>query len=301
MIKVKRWVRNFFGFSRSQTNAFLILLPLMIVLIFSEPVWRWWITNRTEDYSQDRLKLDSLIALWDVRDSIPKGSNKQKIKPRFFSFNPNKASSDDLQALGFSQSASNRMIHYREKGGIFKVKSDVLKMYGVDTVHYRQLYTFISLPEKSESKPAFESKFKPFEKKSIEKFNLNLADTAQLKKIYGIGEKLSLRILKYRDALGGFIVMDQLKEVYGLDSAIVNRLVKQSFIPDGFNPAKININTLSEKELAIHPYISNKEAKAIVSYRFQHGEFKALADIGNILGVEAETIRKIAPYLKFND
>ncbi|MEO7989941.1 MAG: helix-hairpin-helix domain-containing protein [Chryseolinea sp.] len=273
----------------------------MIILIFSEPVWRWWITNRTEDYSQDRQKLDSLIALWDVQDSIPKGSYERIMRPKFFSFNPNKASVDDLITLGFSKSASNRMIHYREKGGAFKVKSDVLKIYGVDTTHYQQLYSFIALPEKLEFRPALELKSKSFAKKSIEKFNLNLADTAQLKKIYGIGEKLSFRILKYRDALGGFIAMDQLKEVYGLDSTIVNRLEKQSFVESGFNPSKININTIGEKELAIHPYISNKEAKAIVAYRFQHGEFKALADIGNILGVEAETIRKIAPYLKFND
>jgi DNA uptake protein ComE-like DNA-binding protein len=273
----------------------------MIVIIFSEPAWRWWITNRARDYTKDRHKLDSLIALWDVKDSIPKGITEKEIKPLLFSFNPNKASIDDLQTLGFSKRVSNRMVRYREKGGVFKIKSDVLKMYGIDTAHYEQLYAFIDLPEKYESKAAFELKFKPVTKKSIEKFNLNLADTAQLKKIYGIGEKLSLRIVKYRDALGGFIEMNQLAEVYGLDTVVVNRLIKQSFIDTGFNAVKININTITEQELAIHPYISNKEAKAIVAYRFQHGEFGALADIGNILAVDAETIRKIAPYLKFND
>jgi competence protein ComEA len=301
MIRIKRWIRNFFGFSRSQTNAFLVLLPLMIVIIFSEPAWRWWMTNRTEDYSKDRQKLDSLIALWDVKDSIPKEFSEKEIKPPLFSFNPNNASTGDLQALGFSKRVSSGIIRYREKGGVFRIKTDVLKMYGIDTAHYERLYDFIDLPEKRDSKPALESKFKPASKKSVEKFNLNFADTTQLKKIYGIGEKLSLRIVKYRDALGGFIEMNQLSEVYGLDTAVVNRLIKQSFIDNEFNPVKININTITEQELAIHPYISNKEAKAIVAYRFQHGEFGALADIGNILGVDAETIRKIAPYLKFND
>jgi len=236
-----------------------------------------------------------------VNDSVPMEFLEKEITPRLFSFNPNKASMDDLQILGFSKSVSNRMVRYREKGGVFKIKSDILKMYGIDTTHFEQLYAFIDLPEKHESKSTFESKFKPAAKKSTEKFNLNLSDTAQLKKIYGIGEKLSLRIIKYRDALGGFIEMNQLSEVYGLDTAVVNRLIKQSFIDYEFSPVKININTITEQELAVHPYISNKEAKAIVAYRFQHGEFGALADIGNILGVDAETIRKIAPYLKFND
>ncbi len=301
MLKVKRWVRNFFGFSRSQTNAFLVLLPLMIILIFSEPVWRWWATSRIEDFSSDRKKLDSLIALWDVKDAIEQESKEPKVQSKFFSFDPNRVSIDDLQSLGFSKKVSSRMIHYREKGGVFRIKSDVLKMYGVDTVHYQKLYAFIALPEKAEFKSSFKDTPKIVEKKSIERFDLNFADTAQLKKIYGIGEKLSLRIVKYRNALGGFIGMDQLKEIYGLDTTVVNRLLKQSFIESGFSPSKININTISEKDLAIHPYISGKEAKAIVAYRFQHGEFRALMDIGNILGADAETIRKIAPYLKFND
>ncbi len=301
MIAIKRWIRNFFGFSRSQTNAFMVLLPLMIVIIFSEPVWRWWVTSRAYDFSEDKQKLDSIIAIWEVKDSISAGVREQKIKPSFFSFDPNKASINDLQALGFSKGVSSRMIRYRVKGGVFKIKSDVLKMYGVDSAHYQQLYAFIALPEKREPKSAFESKSNTFTKKTIEKFDLNRADTAQLKKIYGIGDKLSLRILKYRDALGGFIERDQIREVYGLDSTVVNRIMNQSFIDSGFSPSKININTISEEELAIHPYISNKEARAIVAYRFQHGEFRALTDIGNILGVDAETIRKIAPYLKFND
>jgi len=301
MIGLKRWVRNFFGFSRSQTNAFLILIPLMIAFIFSEPLWRWWVASRPRDSSADRQKLDSLIAIWDIRDSVSLNSSENKVKASFFSFDPNKASIDDLQALGFSKGVANRILHYREKGGVFKVKSDVLKMYGVDSTHYHQLYAFIVLPEKRESIPLYESKPQTFARKPIERFDLNLADTAQLKKIYGIGEKLSLRILKYREALGGFIEMNQLSEVYGLDSTVVNRLMKKAFINGEFSPVKIDINAIAQQELAVHPYLSNKDAKAIVAYRFQHGKFGALSDLENILGVEAETIRKIAPYLKFND
>ena len=87
-------------------------------------------------------------------------------------------------------------------------------------------------------------------KKAPEKFDLNNADTSQLKKIYGIGDKLSMRILKYRDVLGGFVGMDQLKEVYGLDSLVINRLIENSTIQNEFQPKKININTASEKQLS---------------------------------------------------
>ena len=301
MIKIRRWVRNFFGFSSAQTNAFLILLPLMAILIFSEPVWRWYVTNRVTDFSSDNQKLDSLIVLWDVKDSSHLAAIEQESVQQLFSFNPNIATRIELQSLGFSKKVSDRMLHYREKGGVFRIKSDVLKIYGVDSAFYQLLYSFITLPEKSEIKSFFISKPKTFVKKTSERFNINVADTAQLKKIYGIGEKLSVRIVKYREALGGFIVMDQLEEVYGLDSGVVNQLRKKAYLEDGFRPTKIQINTIGEKELAIHPYISNKAAKSIVTYRFQHGDFRTISDIGNILGVDAETIRKIEPYLKFND
>ena len=137
-------------------------------------------------------------------------------------------------------------------------------------------------------------------KKALEKFDLNNADTSQLKKIYGIGDKLSMRILKYRDVLGGFVDMDQLKEVYGLDSLVIDRLIENSTIQNEFQPKKININTASEKQLSTHPYL-NKVAKAIISYRFQHGDFKAVEDIRNVSSLDEKSVQRIIPYLKVND
>src|SRR5690349_15856737 len=142
-------------------------------------------------------------------------------------------------------------------------------MYGMDTTFYHQLYPYISLPDKpaqkllAESKPAM-----PFDKarKEIVKFDINVADTAQLKKIYGIGEKRALRIVAYRDKLGGFVNMDQLAEVYTLDSVVIEKLSQASFVGDKFIPQKIHINTANDRELAAHPYLVKSVAKAIVAY-----------------------------------
>lgn len=118
-----------------------------------------------------------------------------------------------------------------------------------------------------------------------------------LKEIYGIGEKLSLRILRYRDVLGGFVTMDQLHEVYGLDSLVVKRLKEQSFIEDGFEPEKIDLNLASEKQLSIHPYL-NKKARAIVSYRFQHGDFKSVEDIRRVVNLDDKIFQRITLYFE---
>jgi len=309
MLWIKRWIKDFFALSHSQANGFIILIPLLAIIIFSEPLWHWYIGQRKEDFSKDRAKLDSLIALWDKRqpeENKDKPVAAEPLKSVFFSFDPNHATVDELRALGFSSALASRIAHYREKGGKFKVKADLLKIYGVDSSFYQQLYAFIVLPEKPEfKKPEFKKKEydhkSPSKGKSISTFDINRADTAQLKKIYGIGEKLSWRIIKYRDALGGFVVMDQVLEIYGLDSAVVNRLIKASFVERDFQPFRINVNTADENTLAAHPYLKKTVAKSIVAYRFQHGEFKALDDLRKIHALDDKTIRKIAPYLTVGD
>jgi competence ComEA-like helix-hairpin-helix protein len=131
-----------------------------------------------------------------------------------------------------------------------------------------------------------------------ERFDLNLADSARLLKIYGIGPVLSSRIIRYRDKLGGFVRHDQLFEVYGLDSAVVQRVSNSSLIGDSLILRKINLNSDdAEWRLAAHPYLSKSKAKVIVAYRFQHGSFSSVEDIRKIQSIDEKTFLKIQPYL----
>src|SRR5688572_1532965 len=304
MLKLKYWIKDFFGFPRSHVNGFIILLIVTTLMMFSEPVWHWWISNRPTDFQADRAKLDSLVALWNQGTGESEKDQASTQQLTLFHFDPNSTAAKDLIRLGFSQNLATRITRYREKGGKFRIKSDLLKIYGVDSTFYQRIYPFISLPQgKAAGEKAgktFESKNASAVKKVLEKFDLNNADTSQLKKIYGIGDKLSLRILKYRDVLGGFVSMGQLKEVYGLDSLVITRLIESSTIKNEFKPTKININTASEKQLSSHPYLS-KVAKAIGSYRFQHGDFNRVEDIQNVSAIDEKFIQRIIPYLTVND
>jgi DNA uptake protein ComE-like DNA-binding protein len=298
MLRIRYWIKDFFGFPRSQVNGFLVLLTLLILLIFSEPAWHWWVAHRDRDISADKVILDSLISLWDTRKE--KDTLKAPL-PELFYFDPNKSTEDQFVALGFSTKIATRIMRYREKGGKFRAKSDVLRIYGVDTALYERIYPFITLPEVAKKPWKTEKKFearetaKPKERPAI--FDLNKADTSMLKAISGIGEKLSVRILKYRDILGGFVSTEQLKDVYGLDSVVIKRLVEASYIDDGFIPRKMDINNATEKELSAHPYI-NKAARIIVSYRFQHGDFKKVEDIRTVLSLDEKNFQKMAVYLE---
>jgi DNA uptake protein ComE-like DNA-binding protein len=127
---------------------------------------------------------------------------------------------------------------------------------------------------------------------------LNAADSAQLTTVRGIGASFAIRIIRYRNRIGGFYNKEQLKEVYELDSTKYTEIKDQLTV----NPSaiiKVNINTISFASLRQSPYLSYKQASAIIEYRTQHGNYNSIDDIGNVAIVTPETLHKIEPYIKF--
>jgi len=232
MRRIKALIRLFLGFSQTETNAFVILLPLMLIVVISEPVYQTYFMSNNPDDLADRKLLDSLVATWE----IPKDKKE------------NQASSP---------------VGYPDKKKKFTYKSSKPKVAKVQK----------------------------------EKFDINLADTTQLKAIYGIGSVISRRIILYRTNLGGFLSFDQLYEVWGLDTAVVGRLAEKTVIAAGFTPNKLAINHCSEQDLSRHPYVRTKLARAIVNYRFQHGNFTSLDDLKKIGIMEEKVFLRIKPYI----
>jgi competence protein ComEA len=296
MNTLRKWIRNIFGFSGKEINGFLILLPAMFVLIASEPVYRMWLAHRTDDFTRDRKHLDSLAQLWST---VPPDKDTTAVT-FLFAFNPNKVSVANMQRLGFSENLSARIANYRQKGGQFRTKADLLKIYGVDSAFYEKLYAYILLPEQIKREPGeqHEKLLTQSNKNLLASFDLNQADTTALKSVYGIGSKLATRIIRFREGLGGFVKRDQLKEIYGLDTAVIRQLFKISFIAEDFTPRKINLNTANETEFSAHPYIKKSIAKAIVAFRFQHGNFTDVQELKRLTLLKAEEIDKILPYIK---
>jgi len=155
-------------------------------------------------------------------------------------------------------------------------------------------------PDTKEEKPALTSrnwtKKKPY---VVVPFDINEADTAVLKKVKGIGSVLSNRIIKYRDLLGGFVDVSQYKEVYGLKDSVVIALDTLALIGNQYKPETIHINTINEWKLARHPYVNKRQAKAIMNYKNQHGDFNSIEDLFNIKLLDSMMISKLSPYLEY--
>ncbi len=127
--------------------------------------------------------------------------------------------------------------------------------------------------------------------------DVNHANAADFQRVYGIGPVYSERIVKFRNSLGAFVHMDQLYQVYGLDSAVV-KAIKASFsVQDTPLTRKISVNSASVYELQRLPFFTKELAEKIVGERAKNGLFNDFNEILNILGVSEDKIEIIKLYL----
>jgi DNA uptake protein ComE-like DNA-binding protein len=136
----------------------------------------------------------------------------------------------------------------------------------------------------------------------IQKDNFQIKDlngiTAEdLKSISGIGEILALRIIKFRDRLGGFIVDDQLYDVYGLEPDVVKRAFERFKVLSQPQIEKININSASAEEISKLIYIRYNVATKIVEFRKFNGSFSSFDELTKIEDFPIDKIHRIKLYL----
>jgi DNA uptake protein ComE-like DNA-binding protein len=124
------------------------------------------------------------------------------------------------------------------------------------------------------------------------------ADSITLQIVPGIGQSTASRIVKFRENIGGLHSKSQLLEVYGLKPETIEAIWEYfDFSPGIFK--KVEINQAEIEELAKHPYVSYGEAKVLVAFRKQHGDFQSSDDFLKIRIFKQEWIDKISPYLDF--
>lgn len=127
---------------------------------------------------------------------------------------------------------------------------------------------------------------------------LNTADTTILKKVPGIGSTFARRIVKYRELLGGFYSVSQLREVYGIDEERYNAM-KSWFSADVSAICRLTVNKMSLKELCRHPYINYQQARIIEQLRKQKGKLAGWENFQLLEEFTDTDKEKLMPYLSF--
>ncbi len=126
--------------------------------------------------------------------------------------------------------------------------------------------------------------------------DINKADSADFEALPGLGATLSRRIVHFRQALGGFVAVEQLKEVYGLPDSTYRNL-KSRFTVNAHDVKLIDVNSVDAKQLSKHPYLDYKTAKAICTYRDKMKGVKEVNELKTIPGLGDSLFNKMAPYL----
>lgn len=297
-------IKEFMTFSRGERNGVLVLLILIIVLISAPFFYRSFINSPSPDNSPFNAKVDSFFSSLEMKpnDSLLVKSNvieneelKQKKESKLFFFDPNNAKVDELVQLGLSLKQAHVIENYRAKGGLFRTPKDFAKVYVIDSFLFKRLKPWIRINTLAQSsKPKFKTDSIIVKEKVL--VELNSADTLELLTINGIGRAYASRIIAYRNLLGGYATIQQLLEVYGVKTELVDKI--SDFITiDSTKVITININLVSYEELKKHPYISDYQAKAIIYYRSKVGALKKLEELVENKILPNEKFLKIRNYL----
>jgi competence ComEA-like helix-hairpin-helix protein len=135
--------------------------------------------------------------------------------------------------------------------------------------------------------------------KEIFFIELNSADTFELQRLRGIGPSFARRIVKYRERLGGYREKSQLLEIFGMDTEKYNEIKDHLTVnPDSIR--KINLNTITFKELLSHPYFPFEVTKNIMIYKKDHKRFRDTEELLLIKNISDSIYRKIKPYVRID-
>ena len=202
-----------------------------------------------------------------------------------FPFDPNSTTTEEWLKLGLKNWQIKVINSYLDKAINFKSKEQFLGLNIFSDKERIRFDEYVNIPKDADKKINDENI----------KISLNSCVADELRSIKGIGFSYSARIVKYRNALGGYCTKSQLYEVYGMDSSFCDSIAQILYI-DTSLLRKININKCPAQVLYNHPYINWNVANAIVNYRDQHGEYNYVSEIQNTDLVNPDLYRKIAPY-----
>lgn len=282
----------------------------MVLVLLSPRLYVVLFATEYDPSDGDKQMLDSILVAWSSNIKEPvKEEEPTPIRVELKPFNPNTATKQQLEQLGIASFLSKRIIKYRDKGGVFKIKSDLSRIYDFPDSLYRVLYKFIQLPgqlaaqskrtiAKRNRKVTDERVISKKAKPALLVVDLNAADTTELKKLKGIGSGYSRRIIKYRKLLGGYTAKEQLAEVYGISDSLYQSLADQVTV-SSVSLRKLNVNLANFKTLKRHPYISYKQAAAILNIRSKKGKFRIPQDLLAVEGLDSAQIEKLKPYITF--
>ena len=317
----QKWIGSLLDFNRKERRGLLFLLVLIISL-WLVPIFFSEKKPKISASELEMLQLKKTEAASAEQNfyrgnrpsSISKRTNRggrEEFNPansKPFFFNPNTASDQDWKNLGIPDRNIQTIRNYLSKGGKFRKPDDLARIYGFPPAAYELLMPYVSIPKPDTTRFQQGHGSDLTRQNNIRRFiprkpiivPVNAADSAAWESLPGIGPKLALRIINFRSKLGGFHTIEQVGETFGLPDSTFEA-VRPFLILDSLSgPSVLNLNNCTPEALQSHPYLSYRQAKAIIAYRQQHGPFIKKEDVLRVALVTEEIYSRLAPYLTVN-
>jgi DNA uptake protein ComE-like DNA-binding protein len=324
-LKWSEFAKDYLTFTRKERIGTLIIVGLILFTLFLPDVLKqtanknptqidtaWMAAVKKLEIKKTDSLNDHFQKKDDEEDSYAYQYDRKKSnyyetnisKGELFYFDPNTITTSDWKRLGLRYKTIQTIINFLSKGGHFYKPEDLQKIYGLHKDEYEKLEPYVRIETKTSSlNEQFVSSKSTDETRPVKTYapryasiDINIADTSAFISLPGIGSKLALRIVTFREKLGGFYSIDQIGETYGLADSTFQK-IKQYLKLENPSMKKININTATVDQMKAHPYLKYSIANPIVAYRNQHGLFSKVEDIKKVMSVTDEIYQKIAPYL----
>ncbi|WP_183564024.1 helix-hairpin-helix domain-containing protein [Mucilaginibacter sp. SP1R1] len=288
---MKAPVKNYLAVTKKEWNGMVVFIILIALVLAAPYVYQTFCKDKIINFKE----FDKAVALLNKGKNVNGGNiifadDTKPVNITLFTFNPNNLPDTAWRKLGLSPHQIGVIKNYEAKGGKFYTRADVKKIYSITATDYERLEPYINIPESSGH---YAQKAAPGEV-----IEVNGADSAKLTRIRGIGPAFAMRIIRYRERLGGFYSKEQLKEVFGIDDSKYAE-IKNGITINGKQINKLNVNTATFNQLRRFPYLSFKQMNAILEYHTQHGDYESIDDMKNIAILDDGILRKIGPYLVF--
>jgi len=289
-------VKSFFKFSREQRTGVFLLFTIIIILQLI------YFFVDFSPLSQNSPEKEKWLSLQSQIDSLKQ--EKLDYIPKIYPFNPNFITDYKGYKLGMSVLEIDRLLAFRQQNKYVNSAKEFQAVTKVSDSLLNVISPYFKFPDWVNNKKEFAA-YKKYpntafaKKEKIAIIDINQATQEDLIKIYGIGEAISLRILKFKESLGGFVSMEQMKDVWGLSPEVIDNLNAHFKVSAHPNLRKIDINNASIKELSEFPYFKYPISKNIVTFRSMNGDIKNSEDLTKIKGMSIDKANIIALYLDF--
>lgn len=285
--------KSHFKYNKYQKSGIFTLITVIVSLQLIVHF-----VNFTPDKITNNLSSAELKAFTTEMDSLQKAALKRNTK-KIFPFNPNYINDFKGYQLGLSIKEIDKLLAFRKQGKFINSASEFQDVTEVSDSLLKSISPYFKFPNWVVKKRA-SNNYKTVDSKSIEIKDINTATASDFRVVNGIGEKLSERIVKYRNKLQGFSFNKQLYEVWYLDKEVANKVLNKFQVKKLPVISKIDVNNATVKELISNTYINYNLAKKIISYRDEVAEIQSIEELKKIDGFPLDKFNLIALYLDAN-